>query len=210
MADDMKVVKDEEEQQSEDEKVTEETEKVSLETIQENEEFDKEEGISFRQTITKDDLVKYNYYLMKNGSNYFRMALLVILGLFIIGYVIYFDSNYWLIALGAIVIIYPIFIHTPLQKFLIRRQIKKKTIEEYNIDVKFGTRIRYKLESEEYSPLVDYKNIFKVRKTDEYIYLHMSVYAVIIIKLECCPNVEELTELIKSKFIGTKKYKETK
>lgn len=189
---------------------TNEEENISQEELEENRRFDEEEGIEFNQKLDKEDLVKYNYYLMKNGSNYMRMGLMIILGLFIIGYVFYYKSNYWLIAIGALILIYPIFFHFPLQKLIIRRQIKKKTIEEYDIDIKFGSRIRYRLASEKSSPLVDYKNIYKVRKNKEYIYLHMSVYAVIIIKLACCPNPDELVELIKTKYVGTKKYKEIK
>ena len=204
---DIKVVKDE---------VLEEKEELQEETAEEKalkEEMaaiDEEEGIAFQETLTKDDLVQYNYYLLKNGSNYFRTGIMVLLGIFLIIYPIVQHQNYWIIGVGAFLVIFCLFLFIPLQKAMIRRQIKKKEIDQFVIDVKFASKIKYQLATEGTSPLVEYRNIYKVRKTKDYIYLHMSVYAVIIIKLSFCDNPDALVEFIKSKYEGTKKYREMK
>lgn len=201
---DIKVVKEEQEMEEVQETEAEKALREEMEA------FDQEEGIAFQETLTKDDLVQYNYYLLKNGSNYFRLGIMLLLGVFLIIYPIIQQQNWWIIGVGAFLVVFCLFLFIPLQKAMIRRQIKKKQIDQFVIDVKFASKIKYQLSTEEASPLVDYQYIFKVRKTKDYLYLHMSVYTVIIIKLSFCEKPDELVEFIKNKYAGTNKYREMK
>lgn len=207
MSDEIKVIKEVEEQEQENIPQENPEEKRQREEM---EAFEAEEGISFRETITKDDLIQYNYYLLKNPSFYFRMTMMVLLGIFLIVYPIIVKSNYWIIGVGAFLALFSLFLSTPLQKALIRKQVKKKLVDQYIIDVKVGQRIKYQLDGEKYSPLIDFKNIYKARKTPNYIFLHMGVYSVIILRLADCEQKDELVELVKKQFEGTNKYKELK
>ncbi len=203
MSDEIRVIKENEEEVQQ-----ENPEELRLK--EEMAAFNEEEGIEFQQTLVKEDLVQYNYYLLKNPSNYFRTGLMVLLGIFLIVYPIIVKQNYWIIGVGAFLVIFCLFLFVPLQKALIRRQVKKKPTDSYVIDVKCASRLKYQLSSEENAPLIDYQNIYKVRKTPNYIYMHMGVYSVVIIKLDACEAKEELVEFIKSKYVGTNKYKELK
>ena len=202
MADELRQLKDENE---EEEKVQSE---LSEEEQKLRDEFDQEEGIEFSQTINKDDLLKYNYYLMNNASNYMRAGLMLLLSILVIVVPIIRKENLFLIIIGVVLLIYSLLLHFPLQKLIIKNSIKKKVINEYTINVKFASRIKYQLKDEVNSPLVDYKNIYKIRVNSEYMYLHLSAYAIIIVKLECVDDKQALLDFVKSKYLGTKVYKE--
>ena len=158
----------------------------------------------------KESGIKLNYWEFDPGSGLTLAACLIHASRTRVAILIIVKQNYWIIGVGAFLVIFCLFLFVPLQKALIRRQVKKKPTDSYVIDVKCASRLKYQLSSEENAPLIDYQNIYKVRKTPNYIYMHMGVYSVVIIKLDACEAKEELVEFIKSKYVGTNKYKELK
>ena len=100
------------------------------------EEFNKEEGIQFQQTITKNDAINFNMYLLKNPSNFTRRIFTGLLGLILIIFIIVNKDMYWLIIFGVLMIIYSVFFYGPLQKYLTKRMFNKKEFNDLKINVK--------------------------------------------------------------------------
>ena len=169
------------------------------------EEFNKEEGIQFQQTITKDDAFNFNMYLLKNPSNFTRRIFTGLLGLILIIFIIVNKDMYWLIIFGILMIIYSVFFYGPLQKYLTKKMFNKKEFNDLKINVKFASKIMYELDDEQSSPLVDYGIIYKVVETNDYIFLHIDIYSIMIIKLSDCSQKDELRNMLKEKF--QEKYK---
>lgn len=181
----------------------EELERIRIE----HEELDQEEGIEFIETINKEDAFQFNIYLQNNPSNFSRRIFTALLGVILIIYILVIKTMYWMIPFGVLIIAYAIFIYGPLQKYLTKRMFDKKDFADLNISIKFGSKIKYELVNEK-SALVTYDVIQRVVKTKDYIYLHISAYGIMIIKLQDCSDVEGLVKLLKEKFEPLKRYKE--
>ncbi len=190
-------------------KLTEEELQKQEQMQLEREAFDLEDGIEFQEIINEEDAIQFNFYLQSNSGAIFRKIFSSLIGLFIIGYVIHIEQYYGFIAIGALIVIYAIFLSTPIQKYRTRKIFKKRSFTDLVINMKFGeNKIKYELDSETISPLVDYSVIQKVVKTEKYIYLHISLYQVIIVKIEGLECKEQLISFLKEKYEPLRKYKE--
>lgn len=172
-------------------------------------EFDQEEGIEFQETITKEDALNFNYYLQNNSSNFTRRLFSSLLGVFLIGYVLNIKQYYWLIIVGLAIIVYSLYLYKPIQRRLTKRMFDKKEFKDLVVNVKLASKIKYELDTETISPLVPYDVIRQAVKTEKYIYLHISAYSVVIIKLEDLNELkEDVINFIKNKFEPINRYKE--
>ncbi|MBR2891153.1 MAG: hypothetical protein IKC22_02090 [Bacilli bacterium] len=172
-------------------------------------EFDQEEGIEFQETITKEDALNFNYYLQNNSSNFTRRLFSSLLGVFLIGYVLNIKQYYWLIIVGLAMIVYSLYLYKPIQRRLTKRMFDKKEFKDLVVNVKLASKIKYELDTETISPLVPYDVIRQAVKTEKYIYLHISAYSVVIIKLEDLNELkEDVINFIKNKFEPINRYKE--
>ena len=192
-------------QQEKDVELSDEQQRLETERA----EFDLEEGIEFQEIIKKEDALNFNYYLQKNSSNFSRRLFSCLLGILMIWYVLNIKQYYGLILLGLGIIAYSIFLYVPIQKKLTKRMFEKKGFQDLTVNVKFASKIKYELDSENSSPLVPYEAIKCAVKTENYIYLHLGPYSVIIIKLEDLgERREEVVEFIKNKYEQINKFKE--
>ena len=131
---------------------------------QAKEELEKEEGIEFSQTLTKDDIKEMNLFLIKHDpSSFVKRSFLVFVGGLFIALSIINKKNYYMIALGSIVIIYATILYTLLRVMYLKNRLDKNPLEPLDIDIKIGTKyIRYQLKEETDSPLVSFEHIYKV------------------------------------------------
>lgn len=197
-------INEEQEEKNNEEMDIEKQEQLKLE----REELDKEEGIEFQEIITKDDALKFNFYLQNNSSNFSRRLFSSLLGVFLIGYVLNIKQYYGLIIVGLAIIVYSCFLYVLIQRKLTERMFNKNGFENLTVNVKLASKIKYELDTEKISPLVSYELIKYAVKTDEYIYLHLSQYSVIIIKLiDCQEKRDEVIEFIKNKYESSNRYK---
>lgn len=201
-------------EQQQEQSVDKEVEKEELTEEQmrlkeEREAFDQEEGIEFQEIIKKEDALNFNYYLQKNSTNFSRRLFSCLLGILMIWYVLNIKQYYGLIVVGLAIIVYSLYLYIPIQRKLTKRMFEKKGFEDLTVNVKLASKIKYELDNEKTSPLVSYEVIRCAVKTPKYIYLHLSQYSVIIIKLDDLgEQKEEIVAFIKNKFEPSNKYKE--
>ena len=176
---------------------------------EEREAFDQEEGIEFQEIIKKEDALNFNYYLQKNSTNFSRRLFSCLLGILMIWYVLNIKQYYGLIVVGLAIIVYSLYLYIPIQRKLTKRMFEKKGFEDLTVNVKLASKIKYEVDYDKTSPLVSYEVIRCAVKTPNYIYLHLSQYSVIIIKLDDLgEQKDEIVAFIKNKFEPSNKYKE--
>ena len=80
-----------------------------------------------------------------------------------------------------------------------------------DINVKIGSKyIRYQLKEETDSPLVSFEHIYKVVKRQDYLYLFINRYSIIVLKLESIEQKEQLLKMLKERYLSRKAYFENK
>ena len=179
---------------------------------QAKEELEKEEGIEFSQTLTKDDIKEMNLFLIKHDpSSFVKRSFLVFVGGLFIALSIINKKNYYMIALGSIVIIYATILYTLLRVMYLKNRLDKNPPEPLDINIKIGTKyIRYQLKEETDSPLVSFEHIYKVVKHQNYLYLFINRYSIIVLKLESTEQKEQLLQMLKERYLPRKAYFENK
>lgn len=185
-------------------------EKEDVELSEEEIAFLEEEGIEFKETLTEEDIYNFNNYILsKSSSNLVSRIIFILLGLIVCVLPAFAQNYYWIIFLGSFLIIYGAFLYMPLQRKIVKKNLKAKKIQNLYISVKVGTEhVQYKLVSEKSAPLIKIKDITKAVNKKDYIYLHINAYTIVIIKLIDNDKKEEITEKIKEIFVPIKKYKE--
>lgn len=172
------------------------------------EELEQEEGIEFTQTLEKDDIKEMNLFLIKHDSSALvKRVFLVFVGALFITLSIINKRNYYMIALGSIVIIYATILYTLLRVAYLKNRIDKNPPEPLDINVKIGSKyIRYQLAEEIDSPIVSFSHIYKAVKNKEYLYLFINRYSIIVLKLDSINQKDELLEMIKNRYLPRKAY----
>lgn len=176
------------------------------------EELMQEEGIEFTQTLDKDDIKEMNMFLLKHDpSSFVKRTFLVFVGGLFIALSIINKKNYYMIALGSIVILYSTILYTLLRVMYLKSRLDKNPPEPLDINVKIGSKyIRYQLTEETDSPLVSFEHIYKVVKHQEYLYLFINRYSIIVLKLDVIEQKEQLLQNIKDRYLPRKAYFENK
>lgn len=200
-----------EEIETKDEQMNEQEEYIDPQQ-QAKEELEKEEGIEFSQTLTKDDIKEMNLFLIKHDpSSFVKRSFLVFVGGLFIALSIINKKNYYMIALGSIVIIYATILYTLLRVMYLKNRLDKNPPEPLDINIKIGTKyIRYQLKEETDSPLVSFEHIYKVVKHQNYLYLFINRYSIIVLKLESIEQKEQLLQMLKERYLPRKAYFENK
>ena len=171
-----------------------------------------EEGIEFTQTLEKEDIKEMNIFLIKHdSSNLVKRVFLTFVGTLFITLSIVNKKNYYMIALGSIVIIYATILYNVLRLAYLRSRLDKSTFEPLEVNVKVGSKhIRYQLKEETDSPLVSFDHVYKVVERQNYIYLFINRYSIIVFKLDSLEQKEELIQILKNKYLPRKAYFENK
>lgn len=179
---------------------------------QAKEELAQEEGIEFNQTLNKKDIEEMNLFLIKHDpSSFVKRSFLVFVGALFIILSIVNKKNYYMIVLGSIVIIYATVLYTLLRVMYLKNRLDKNPPEPLDINVKIGSKyIRYQLKEETDSPLVSFEHIYKVVKRQEYLYLFINRYSIIVLKLESIEQKEQLLKMLKERYLSRKAYFENK
>ncbi len=179
---------------------------------QAKEELAQEEGIEFDQTLNKKDIEEMNLFLIKHDpSSFVKRSFLVFVGALFIILSIVNKKNYYMIILGSIVIIYATVLYTLLRVMYLKNRLDKNPPEPLDINVKIGSKyIRYQLKEETDSPLVSFEHIYKVVKRQEYLYLFINRYSIIVLKLESIEQKEQLLKMLKERYLSRKAYFENK
>lgn len=179
-----------------------------------------EEGVEFEETISSNDVYNFNKYLLeKSSANFLSRILFSIMGLIVfIAPILQFinakeedgepEILWWMIGIGVLMLVYGIVLYNPIQRMLIKKNLKKRNVQDLQISIKIGKQyIKYALATEEKAPIIKVKDIYKVSITPEYIYLHINAYSIIIIKLVDNDQKEEVIEAVKTTFANCKKFK---
>ena len=176
------------------------------------EELDNEVGIEFSQSLERDDILEMNLFLIKHdSSSYVKRTFLLFVGALFIVLPIINKTRYYMIALGAILVIYAIFLYTLLRVVYLKSRISKTPPEPLDINVKIGSKhIRYQLAEETDSPIVSFDHIYKVVKNKEYLYLFINRYSIIVLKLDSISQKEEVINMMKERYLSRKAYFENK
>lgn len=176
------------------------------------EELDNEVGIEFSQSLERDDILEMNLFLIKHdSSSYVKRSFLVFVGALFIALPIINKTRYYMIALGAILVIYAVFLYTLLRVVYLKSRISKTPPEPLDINVKIGSKhIRYQLAEETDSPIVSFDHIYKVVKNKEYLYLFINRYSIIVLKLDSISQKEEVINMMKERYLSRKAYFENK
>lgn len=213
---DEKVLKEQEVQEeiNQEELVQTEEQQVEYEDPQKlaKEELDNEVGIEFSQSLERDDILEMNLFLIKHdSSSYVKRSFLLFVGALFIVLPIINKTRYYMIALGAILVIYAIFLYTLLRVVYLKSRISKTPPEPLDINVKIGSKhIRYQLAEETDSPIVSFDHIYKVVKNKEYLYLFINRYSIIVLKLDSISQKEEVINMLKERYLSRKAYFENK
>lgn len=172
------------------------------------EELEKEEGIEFNQTLDKDDIINMNIFLLKNDSSaIIKRVFLIFVGVLFIVMAIINKKNYYMISLGSILIIYATVLYTTLRIVYLKNKINNNPTEPLSINVKIGSKyIKYQLAEETDSPLVSFEHIYKVVKNNQYLYMFINRFSIIVLKLDSVEQKEELLNLVKKRYLPRKAY----
>ena len=172
------------------------------------EELEKEEGIEFNQTLDKDDITNMNIFLLKNDSSaIIKRVFLIFVGVLFIVMAIINKKNYYMISLGSILIIYATVLYTTLRIVYLKNKINNNPTEPLSINVKIGSKyIKYQLAEETDSPLVSFEHIYKVVKNNQYLYMFINRFSIIVLKLDSVEQKEELLNLVKKRYLPRKAY----
>lgn len=179
-----------------------------------------EEGLEFSETISSNDVYNFNRYLLeKSSANLLSRILFSIMGLIVVCAPIaqYFNAKqedgdpkfvWWMVLIGALMLVYGIILYNPIQRMLIARNLKKRNVQDLKINIKLGKQyIKYALATEEKAPLIKVKDIYRVAITPEYIYLHINAYSIVILKLIDNDQKEQIIDAVKETFTNCKKFK---
>lgn len=176
------------------------------------EELNNEAGIEFYQSLEKEDILAMNLFLIKHdSSSYVKRAFLLFVGALFIVMPIINQARYYMIALGAILVIYSTVLYTLLRVAYLKSRISKNPPEPLEINVKIGSKhIRYQLVEETDSPIVSFEHIYKVVKNKEYLYLFINRYSIIVLKLDSIEEKDEVIKMMKERYLSRKAYFENK
>ena len=171
-------------------------------------EFEKAEGIEFTQTLDKEDIKTFNLFLIKHDSSALvKRSFLIFTGALFIVMSIITKTNYYMIALGSILVIYATVLYNTLRVAYLKSRIDKNPPEPIEINVKITDQyIRYQLKEETDSPLVSFNNIYKVVKNKDYLYLFINRYSIVVLKLNSIEQKEKVLEQVKNRYLPRKSY----
>ena len=172
------------------------------------EELEQEAGIEFTQTLNKEDILEMNIFLVKHDSSAFvKRSFLVFVGILFIVMSIINKNNYYMIALGSVLVIYATVLYTLLRVVYVKKRISSNPPEPLEINVKIGSKhIKYQLAEETDSPIVAFSHVYKVVKNKEYLYLFINRFSIIVFKLDSIEQKEELLQLVKERYMPRKAY----
>ena len=171
-------------------------------------EFERAEGIEFTQTLDKEDIKTFNLFLIKHDSSALvKRSFLIFAGVLFIVMSIITKKNYYMIALGSILVIYATVLYNTLRVAYLKNRIDKNPPEPIEINVKITDQyIRYQLKEETDSPLVSFNNIYKVVKNKDYLYLFINRYSIVVLKLNSIEQKEKVLEQVKNRYLPRKSY----
>lgn len=171
-------------------------------------EFERAEGIEFTQTLDKEDIKTFNLFLIKHDSSALvKRSFLIFAGVLFIVMSIITKKNYYMIALGSILVIYATVLYNTLRVAYLKSRIDKNPPEPIEINVKITDQyIRYQLKEETDSPLVSFNNIYKVVKNKDYLYLFINRYSIVVLKLNSIEQKEKVLEQVKNRYLSRKSY----
>lgn len=171
-------------------------------------EFERAEGIEFTQTLDKEDIKTFNLFLIKHDSSALvKRSFLIFAGVLFIVMSIITKKNYYMIALGSILVIYATVLYNTLRVAYLKSRIDKNPPEPIEINVKITDQyIRYQLKEETDSPLVSFNNIYKVVKNKDYLYLFINRYSIVVLKLNSIEQKEKVLEQVKNRYLPRKSY----
>lgn len=187
------------------EDATEESQDPQFEIKQE---FERAEGIEFTQTLDKEDIKTFNLFLIKHDSSALvKRSFLIFAGVLFIVMSIITKKNYYMIALGSVLVIYATVLYNTLRVAYLKSRIDKNPPEPIEINVKITDQyIRYQLKEETDSPLVSFNNIYKVVKNKDYLYLFINRYSIVVLKLNSIEQKEKVLEQVKNRYLPRKSY----
>lgn len=170
--------------------------------------------IEFKEELTVEDLQYANYYNFKKQRKYlFNQVIFIAMSTLLVVMSI-IEHEWVLLAVGAVLLIFSVFLFMPAYKLMIYNAVKKNMNETLKIKLSFGEDgFIYTLdeETEEETPKYEYNQIIKGVELPEYIYLYFSNSMIAIIKKTNCDDIEGLTTLLKEQLEPLNKYyKETK
>lgn len=171
-------------------------------------EFERAEGIEFTQTLDKEDIKTFNLFLIKHDSSALvKRSFLIFAGALFIVMSIITKKNYYMIALGSVLVIYATVLYNTLRVAYLKSRIDKNPPEPIEINVKITDQyIRYQLKEETDSPLVSFNNIYKVVKNKDYLYLFINRYSIVVLKLNSIEQKEKVLEQVKNRYLPRKSY----
>ena len=171
-------------------------------------EFERAEGIEFTQTLDKEDIKTFNLFLIKHDSSALvKRSFLIFAGVLFIVMSIITKKNYYMIALGSVLVIYATVLYNTLRVAYLKSRIDKNPPEPIEINVKITDQyIRYQLKEETDSPLVSFNNIYKVVKNKDYLYLFINRYSIVVLKLNSIEQKEKVLEQVKNRYLPRKSY----
>lgn len=198
------------------EEVENENKEVVDEQAEERARLDAEDGFEYTQVIERDDIYKLNWYLrVKDGATFTKRLMFTMIGIIFIVLSIVQKDAYYMIPIGAVLALYSTVLYIPINKALFNKKFEKQyPVEQHNdliINVKLGTEhIRYEMPDEVNSPLVSWKHIYKVIEKEDYIYLHINQYSILLLKTKDLPNKNVLTTTIKRRIQDPRRYYKNK
>lgn len=174
--------------------------------------LDAEDGFEYTQVIDRDDIYNLNWYLkVKDGAAFTKRLMFSFIGIIAIVLSIVNKTSYYMIGIGAVVVLYSTVLYLPIQKALFNSRFNKQYPAEDHkdliINVKLGSEhIRYELPEEVNSPLVPWKHIYKVIEKQDYIYLHINQYSILLLKTKELEDKKVLTSIVKRRILDPKRY----
>lgn len=169
--------------------------------------------ITFEETLEIKDIQKINYYIFRKQKKYLiNQIIFIVMSLLIIGLAIHKQDLYVLI-FGCCTLIFSVFLFMPIYKKMIYRVVTRKIYEPMCINLSFdddGFVYLLKTEDPNQFPKYTYDQVAKVTNLPEFILLHFPSQAIGIIKKSECEEIDELVNLLESKFDAGKYIKEHK
>ena len=164
--------------------------------------------MEFIQTITPDDIINYNFFLLDQ-----RKMLKIntkAIGLLALGFLIYsaLNKNVFGACLFAILFCYSFFLFFPLQRFFIRKKtLKRASYRELKIKMKLDEQgIYYALEKESDVAVYPWEKIQIAHNTLNYFFIRVDYYTHLIIKKTAVPDLTEIENLFETKLIKNIRY----
>lgn len=193
-----------------------EQKEVVDEQAEERAKLDAEEGYEYTQIIDRDDIYKLNWYLrVKDGATFTKRLMFTMIGIIFVVLSIVQKNAYYMIPIGAVLALYSTVLYIPINKILFNKKFEKQYPEEEHndliINVKLGSEfIRYEMPNEVNSPLVPWKSIYKVIEKQDYIYLHINQYSILVLKIKDIEDKNVITKTIKRRILDPRRYYKNK